>query len=185
MSNDQTWYIYHEQQQLGPFTSEQVKQLVTTNMITFNAYLFKVGWKDWRPIEDCMAEIGAQNNAIPAQATDERRARVPRATVVGRVVIHNSGKLSIGGGVNISASGIFVETDQEIFVIGENLKLSVRVDGLERAFNALAEVIRFSRERDFPVGYGLRFTEIEEEIKLAIQRLVDQRNRRDVAVGEG
>lgn len=183
MSNDQVWYIYHEQQQLGPFVSEQLRQLINTNMITSNSYLFKVGWKDWRPIEDCMAEIGAHNNTIPPQASQSRRDRVPRASVSGRVVIHNSGKLSIGSGVNISPTGIFVETDQEIFVVGEHLKLSVKVQGFDRSFNALAEVIRYCRDPNYASGYGLRFTEIEEEIRVLIQRLVDQRNRGEVAVG--
>ncbi|MCH2192495.1 MAG: PilZ domain-containing protein, partial [Gammaproteobacteria bacterium] len=95
----------------------------------------------------------------------------------GRVVVHNNGQLTIGQGVNISASGIFVETSDQLFSVGEQLKLSVRCDGLKKPFNAEADVIRFSSDPRWPVGYGLRFVDIPEQIRKNIQELVEELNK--------
>ena len=79
--------------------------------------------------------------------------------------------------MNISATGIFVETTEEMFTVGEQLKLSVRCNGLEKAFNAEAVVIRYNSDSRFPVGYGLQFVEIPDKARDDINRLVDELNR--------
>lgn len=178
--NEQIWYVYQQSQQLGPFTSQQITQLMHTKMIAQDAYLFKVGWKDWRPIEETYAELGVSSPVVAA-GDDNRRATAPRATIQGRVIVHNNGQLVIGAGVNISASGIFVETQEQMFTVGEKLKLSVRVDGMAKPFNTVAQVVRFNSDPRFPIGYGLRFDDLEERIGGEIQRLVDQANSHKTA----
>ena len=179
--NEQTWYVFQQNQQLGPFTSQQITQLMHTKMIAQDAYLFKVGWKDWRPIEDTYSELGMTPPAGAGLSDDNRRTTAPRATIQGRVIVHNNGQLVIGAGVNISASGIFVETQETIFTVGERLKLSVRVDGMAKPFNTIAQVVRFNSDPRFPIGYGLRFDELEDRIGTEIQRLVDQSNSQQTA----
>ena len=113
--HEQIWYVYQNGQQLGPFAGLQIKQMVDSQMIPQDAYLFKVGWKDWRPIEETFAEIGIAGPAPVSShvATVERRAAAPRATIAGRVIVHNNGQLVIGSGVNISATGIQVLSQAE------------------------------------------------------------------------
>jgi len=178
--NEQIWYVYQQSQQLGPFTSEQITQLMHTKMIAQDAYLFKVGWKDWRPIEETYSELGVHSPATTV-GDDNRRDTAPRATIQGRVIVHNNGQLVIGAGVNISASGIFVETQEQIFTVGEKLKLSVRVDGMAKPFNTVAQVVRFNSDPRFPIGYGLRFDDLDERIGSEIQGLVDQANAHQAA----
>lgn len=178
VASDQAWYIYQNSQQLGPFAADQLKQLHSNNMISHEAYLFKVGWKDWRPMEECLAELGlAAQSSLPPP---HRVQGAPRASIQGRVIVHNNGQLAIGTGVNISATGIFVETRDELFTIGEKLKLSVRCDGIKKPFNVIAEVIRFNIDPRFPVGYGLKFETIEPEIKAEIEQLVRAQNMQRV-----
>ena len=176
---EQIWYVYQNGQQLGPFAGAQIKQMVDSKMIPQDAYLFKVGWKDWRPIEECFEEVGAETAPPPAAAAkaSERRDAAPRATVSGRVVVHNNGQLVIGSGVNISSTGIFVETKDQLFTVGERLKLSVRIDSLGRPFNAVAQVVRYNSDAKFPVGYGLRFEDLDESMAKEIQSAVDAHNR--------
>ena len=90
----------------------------------------------------------------------------------GRVVVHNNGQLSIAHGVNISVTGIFVETQEQIFTVGERLKLSVRCDGMDKPFNVEAQVIRFNSDTRYPVGYGLQFIQLDPRIGDEIQRMV-------------
>jgi hypothetical protein len=179
MSSEQIWYVYQGGQQLGPFAGPQIKQMIDTKMIAQEAYLFKVGWKDWRPIEETYEEIGVDQPSTPPEAKtkDERRATAPRATIAGRVVVHNNGQLVIGGGVNISSSGIFVETRDQIFTVGERLKISVRAEAFSRPFNVVAQVVRYNSDPRFPVGYGLRFEDLDAQIANEIQKAVDQQNR--------
>ena len=180
--SEQVWYLYQNGQQIGPFDTQQVSQLITNKMISQEGFIFKVGWKDWRPLEEGLEELGVTpSEGAPTppdpEAMEKRRANSPRASVKGRVAVHNNGQLTVGHGVNISATGIFVETTEEMFTVGEQLKLSVRCNGLEKAFNAEAVVIRFNNDSRFPVGYGLQFVEIPDKARDDINRLVDELNR--------
>lgn len=183
--SEQVWYLYQNGQQVGPYDAEQVSQLYTTNMIAKDGYIFKIGWKDWRPIEEGYEALGLNNPGKTQLTTEEynkqlekRREAAPRASINGRVVVHNNGQLAIGQGVNISVNGIFVETPDQIFTVGETLKLSVRCDGMDKAFNAEAQVIRHNSDTKYPLGYGLKFSKIDAEIQSKIQELVNAANSR-------
>lgn len=180
--SDQNWYVYQNSQQLGPFGEEQISQMLSTNMISQEAYLFKTGWKDWRPLEDCREEFPeASEVSLPPDPAkiDERRQAAPRASISGRVIVHNDGQLVIGSGVNISSTGIFVETKDQIFTVGEKLKLSIKADSFTKAFNAVALVVRFNSDPKLPLGYGLRFEDLDAVISKEIQQAVDAENAKN------
>jgi len=177
--NDQVWYVFQTGKQMGPFGDDQIKQMSTNQLIAQDAYLFKVGWKDWRPIEDCSKELSFEivvTGVTPPAPSGERRSTAPRATVSGRVIVHNNGQLVIGSGVNISSSGIFVETKDQIFTVGEKLKISVRMADLNKPFNVVAQVVRYNSDPNNPVGYGLQFEDLDKDIARDIQRSVDNIN---------
>lgn len=178
-ASEAVWFLHAGGVQLGPFTPEQVNQLITRNAVAPDSYVFRVGWKDWRPIEDCAEELGLpgrKGGGSTAAQLEELRAIAPRASIGGRVVIHNNGNLTIGAGVNISTTGIFVETNEPIFSIGEKLKLSVKAEGMDQPFNAVAKVVRYNSDKRYPVGYGLQFEVLSDRAKAAIQGLVDAAN---------
>ncbi|MBF0440659.1 MAG: PilZ domain-containing protein [Oligoflexales bacterium] len=181
MSDEQVWYLYQNEKQIGPFDTQQVLQLITNKMISQDSYIFKVGWKDWRPIEEGYEELGvdpAIAKPIDQVSLQKKRDKAPRASISGRVVVHNNNQLAIGKGVNISATGIFIETAENLFTVGEHLKLSVRCDGINKAFNAIAKVIRFNTDDRYPIGYGLSFENLEEEIKSEISNLVGKQENK-------
>ncbi len=176
--SEQVWYLYQNQQQLGPFEHAQVLQLLETGMINKqDAFLFKVGWKDWQPIEACLSELGLSVDQTNQQDSSEykgeqRRINAPRTGIEGEVIVHNNGQLVIGKGVNISATGIFVETSEKLFFVGERLKLSVRCAGLEKSFNVIARVVRYNSNKAYPIGYGLSFENLDSKIAGKIAELV-------------
>ena len=109
--NEQVWYFYQNSKQIGPFDTQQVSQLLSSKMIAQEGYVFKVGWKDWRPIEEALDELGVSGSdagiAKPSpEDAKSRRANAPRASIKGRAVLHNNGQLSIGEGVNVSETGM-------------------------------------------------------------------------------
>ncbi|MCB9229104.1 MAG: PilZ domain-containing protein [Deltaproteobacteria bacterium] len=177
--NDLVWYVYrHPEGQTGPFDKQQITRMLDSNMIPQNAYLYKTGWEDWRPLSEALESLG-ETRSSKEMSGPEKRAHIdrsPRATIKGRIIVHNNGQLIIGGGVNISASGIFIETTDKLFQLGETLKLTCRVDGFLKAFNATAVVTRFNDDHRFPLGYGMKFEELDKAIAREIQALIDQIN---------
>lgn len=195
------WYVYQAGQQMGPFSDAQVRQLLSINMIAQEAFIFKEGWDDWRAIKDVFAKDEPQSPAIPAvpqaelspdnnvlagvfgdedeeQPDDEMsnsQQRMPRVGIKGRVIAHNDGQVIMSGGINISASGIFVETEVEntdpSFQVGEQIKLTVKADDLSYPFNVIAEMMRFNSDPNYPTGYGMRFVDLPSTIRADIERL--------------
>ncbi len=162
------WFVYQGGVQIGPFSIVTLKEKLEKKEVTLEGFLFKTGWKDWRPVGDCLQEIGSATNMVPPPPN--HALRPPRATIQGQVIVHNDGQLIIGRGVNISSSGIFIETSEMIFKVGEVLKLTCRVDGFYKSFNAQAEVIRFNSDPSSPIGYGLRFTTIDTTVQNQIDK---------------
>jgi hypothetical protein len=174
---EQVWYVYQNDQQIGPFALEQVQQMYSTKMLSVEAYIYKAGWKDWRGVEECYEEIGVPRPAGMQQTTSFKRTGAPRASIAGRVIVHNNGQLVIGSGVNISMTGIFVETTDQIFTVGERLKLTVKCDGLAKPFNVAAQVIRYNSDPRMAIGYGLMFESLDPLIREEIKELVATQNK--------
>ncbi|MDD9952467.1 MAG: PilZ domain-containing protein [Zetaproteobacteria bacterium] len=189
-SQEKTWFVYQNQQQSGPFHSSTIIEKIQSGEFTSFVYLYKAGWKDWQPLNECLVELGIQPTTPPPppsagvaasnpvgieEVSTNTNERSPRATVAGQVIVHNNNELMIGSGVNISASGLFVETTKLLFEVGDKLKVTCKVAGGQiRPFQAEAEVMRYNNSE--PMGYGLRFIHLDEEICHQIQNLIDQAN---------
>ena len=174
MSNEPVWFIYINEQQQGPFSKAQLYQQFKENQLPPNVHVFRTGWKEWMPLEACLAELG-----LPLQidgsslSIEERRRKGPRVGIAGQIIVHNQGDLAIGSGVNLSATGLFIETTQQLFQVGEILFLTCKVKQISTPFHAKAEVARFNVGNAAVTGFGLRWTEIPPTIQQDIQRLVD------------
>lgn len=174
----ETVYLYQEKQQQGPFDLSKVQEMFRNHMISQQAYVFKVGWKDWRPIGECQVELGLSKLELPPPPPgdiEKHRARAPRASIEGKIMIHTGRQLALGSGVNVSPTGIFVETVEHFFKVGEKIKLTVKVSELGRPFRAEATVIRISEN---PQGYGFRFDAIDKAITSRIQNIIDGLNKK-------
>ena len=60
MSSDSVWYLYQNNQQVGPFDTQQITQLLTNKMISQDSYIFKAGWKDWRVLAEGYEDLGIE-----------------------------------------------------------------------------------------------------------------------------
>lgn len=185
--NELIWYIFQNGKQIGPFENNQLNQMIVNGMVNEDAYLFKAGWKEWRPIEDVSDELKmisqppGTSGALPKKPEEseklaDRRNQAPRATIKGQIIVHNGGNLALGQGANISTTGIFIETKENLFYVGEKLSITVRCEGIGKPFNALAEVVRHNADEQYGTGYGLRFYELREDHKQRIEDLVEKAN---------
>lgn len=205
-----SWYVYQSGQQMGPFSDAQVRQLLNIKMIAQDAFIFKDGWEDWRSISEFFGDGSKGSPAAPpsppaaakksksqpkvaanknkgaskdANEQHQQQRRMARVGIRGRVIAHNDGRMIISGGINISASGIFVETEVENtdpgFQVGERIKLTIKADDLSYPFNVVAEMMRFNADSsNYPTGYGMKFIDLPREIKADIEKLA-------AAAGEG
>lgn len=186
-----SWYVYQAGQQMGPFSDEQVRQLLNIKMIAQDAFIFKEGWEDWRNISEVFGDSAPSSPALKVSPVPRKgkkakggskKQRMTRVGIKGRVVAHNDGKVVISGGINISASGIFVETKVEntdpSFQVGERIKLTVKADDLSYPFNVTAEMMRFNSDKNHPTGYGMRFIDLPAEIKTDIEGLAGKQEKK-------
>lgn len=74
-----------------------------------------------------------------------------------KVVLSKHERYTKGRVVNISNSGIFIETHKNVFRLHENVKLYIKPDDGGDAYTIIAKVIRFTSNGKNPPGYGLRF----------------------------
>lgn len=177
---DKHWYCFQNKAQLGPFSTVTIIEMYHNKIITQESYLFKVGWKDWRPLEDCLKELELSTNSQQKPSSPEkiieRRKNAPRATVGGQIIVHNNSQLIKGKAANISSTGLFIETSEAIFNIGEKIKLTCKVDGLSKPFNAVAMVMRFSVHQAYPQGYGMMFEKLDPKIAKQIEGLIAKKS---------
>ena len=177
MNEQHQWYLYHNNNQLGPFGPSHIIQLLDHNIIGLDCWLFKAGWTEWKPlkdhkqelIEDAKKTVSTPSAPVPA---------APRTAIQGRVIFHNHDVLSIGQGVNISSSGIFVEATENPYSEGEKLQLTCQVEGFQQSFHANAYVVRYNEDPRFPKGYGLQFDGIDDQILRQIDLLVEEEKRK-------
>ncbi len=168
------WYIYQNEQQLGPFTDAQVVQLHSNKMVAESAYIFKSGWEEWKPIEDGLKLLGVESieNANSHEGDERREHR--RASISGRIIVHNRGDVTYADGINISENGLFFETQNEVFKMGEEVKVTIQVREFTRPYNARGVVTRHSSDPEWLIGYGIKFESLDprlrDEIKLLCMR---------------
>ena len=153
---EDSWYIYQNDTQQGPFTREKVLEFANNNMIAQNAFLFHAQWDSWRSYSECLDEL-----KIPPQT--EKRSSGQRISIQGKIIVHDDRQLVIAEGVNLSVSGICIETDNQLFEIGADLKLTCKIDNLDRPFNAITRVIHYNDNEKYKKGFGLKFEQIEKK----------------------
>jgi Tfp pilus assembly protein PilZ len=173
MSTDKIWFISQGEDQMGPFTKEELFQQIVEKAYDDSIFLFCTGWKDWMPVAEALKQVNLplaiEGGKIKLQ---ERRTQGARVEIHGQIIVHNQGDLLIGSGVNLSAAGLFVETDKSLFKVGEVLQLTCKLVDMAHPFQAKAEVVRFNSNHEFPVGFGMRWKEIPGEVVAEIQQLV-------------
>lgn len=171
--SEQSWYIYQNEQQLGPFTTDQVNQLSVSNMVAEDAFLFRAGWEKWRPIKECSQELDNTKKTTGANAAksslDNRQK--PRALVKGRVIVHNNGDIDFTSGVNISETGIFIHTKNSYFKVGDNIRVTIQVKQLSKSYNTSAKVVRHNEDERWNVGFGLMFMNADSGLIKEIQEM--------------
>jgi hypothetical protein len=175
---DQAWSILYNGSTHGPYNRKDLLKLILSKQLNAKAQLKRADWQSFRSILDCLEILALDPSSQKAQAAKdrmERRIAAPRATVNGLVQMSKEGSSIFSIGHNISTTGIFVKTGETKFRIGEMVSLQAKINEIAKPFKATAEIMRFSTNIKFGVGYGMRFVDIDNLTVAEIAKLVGVR----------
>ncbi|MFZ9519880.1 MAG: PilZ domain-containing protein [Silvanigrellaceae bacterium] len=172
--NERVWFYYAKEVQVGPMTEAELRSAISEGVLSDVDYVYREGFPDWRPL----AEVGelkqaAKSHLVSVQISENANQgrRAPRATINELVVAHNDTSVATGRLKNISISGLYFETEDAVFKLNDEIKLTLKEGkGLGRPMHLRALVVRQVRENGLHVGYGLELRGLDETSR---SRIVD------------
>lgn len=168
----------------GPFRFLEVMKFLEEGRLTKNDKISKVGANRFVKIQqqyefnvkysvEMVVEGGIEKQKILIR---RRHPRVPYITGIQVMCKHG---LLPGTCVNISAGGILMEMPKADFNLGEIVELKILPGLIQRAISCKSLVI--GRIPKIPPGYALKFEDLKNEDKEAIEFFVAEALRREMA----
>jgi phage FluMu protein gp41 len=178
-TNQSSWYLSFGGQVYGPFTRNQMVQLIIARRVNRQCMVREVQEAVWVPIQNVLEQLATDQGAQKAiqPFASERRVAAPR--------VDTSGTIKVGDQLwqagNISTTGLFAVTNSTGFEIGDVTDLEISLQKLYNRdpINVTAEVVRYSANMERGVGYGLQFRNLSNDDLVAISKLVGVRSAGD------
>jgi hypothetical protein len=145
-----------EEDILGKMVRKEVKE---------SDYVFRAGFENWQLLSQTPQLMDKLKLAkVPPVPPHQDQGKDKRAALRGDinegVVAHNGAKIASGVLRDISTGGVFLETKQKIFQIGEVIKLIVKEGkNIGKPIYFSCEVVRVDGSK----GYGLKFKDVSED----------------------
>ncbi len=168
MQRDQrSWFYYSGESQVGPLTLSEILRARSMGLVREEDYVYRQGFADWKFWKD-VPELAAP----PAGGEEVSAAgRAPRAELREAVIAHNDQILVSGVIRNISASGVFFETQKTGFLLHDEVKLTLKDGkGLGRPLHLAGIVVRLEQG----TGYGVELRGVDEKILSRIRDYVSK-----------
>lgn len=170
--NERIWFYYAREEQVGPMTEAELREAIADGTIKDVDYVYREGFPDWRHLSD-VNELKAPPKShlvsVSVGDTANQGRRAPRASIHELVVAHNDTNVATGHIKNISISGIYFETEDAVFKLNDEVKLTLKEGkGLGRPMHLKATVVRQVREKGLHVGYGLEMRGLDETTRSRI-----------------
>jgi hypothetical protein len=165
ISNEPIWFLFREQQKLGPYRYLEVVSFLQQKSCGPDDFIWKPSFSDWQKIRSCadfsepVLKKLANVKDIPEKVFIERR--FPRVPYDSEVILHDDAHVVFGAAKSLSEGGAFVEVPKVLHQKGDRLKLHFTPGDLRAPFNCIAEVTQVSKAA--PIGYNVKFIYLEEE----------------------
>ena len=170
-----TWSILQNNKNYGPYSRSDVLKLILSKQINAQAKIKRSDWEEFKSVIDCLEMIGQPQNYSEKPKLTERRMAAPRTPIKGIANAFNEQAAIACIASNLSTTGIFLKTGETCFRLGEKIELVAKVEQMSRPFQTRAEVMRFSTNLKYGVGYGLKFLNIENSVITEIRSIVGVR----------
>jgi hypothetical protein len=142
-------------------------------------FVYREGFADWQPLEnvtELLSKNQPEDNNTTQRVQSQKRTS-QRAPIRELVVAHNDHNIATGHISNISTSGVFLETNSNVFSINDELKLTLKEGkGLGKPLHLNGRVVRILAGKGNQEGYGLQLKELDTK---TLERIEDyiHRNR--------
>lgn len=174
--NERIWFYYAQDTQVGPMTESDLLTVIAEGSLKETDYVYREGFNDWRVLSE-VSELRQTNKShltsVPATPNSPTSRRDPRAMIHELVVAHNDNSVATGHIKNISVSGVYLETEDAVFKLNDEVKLTLKEGkGLGKPMHLRAVVVRQVRENGLHVGYGLELRGLDETSRARIMEYV-------------
>lgn len=174
--NERIWFYYAKEAQVGPMTETELLAVIAEGNLQDTDYVYREGFPDWRVLGE-VPELRQQPKShlvsVPVGGEQSSSRRAPRAVIQELVVAHNDHNVATGHIKNISISGIYFETEDAVFKLNDEVKLTLKEGkGLGKPMHLKAVVVRQARENGLHVGYGLELRGLDETSRARILEYV-------------
>jgi hypothetical protein len=171
---ERIWFYYARETQLGPMTESELREAIVSGSLNPTDFVYREGFADWRRLSE-VSELNSDTTpllvAIPKQQESQIKRRAPRSTIHELVVAHNGCNVATGHIKNISIYGVYFETEDAVFQVNDEVKLTLKEgQGLGKPMHLKAIVVRQVREQGLHVGYGLELRTLDESSR---SRIID------------
>jgi hypothetical protein len=174
--NERIWFYYAKEEQVGPMTEIELRSAILDGTIRDSDFVYREGFPDWRSLSE-VSELRQPPKShlvsIPVSEAPTAGRRAPRAMIHELVVAHNDSHVATGLIRNISISGLYFETEDAVFQMNDEIKLTLKEGkGLGKPMHLRAKVVRQARENGLHVGYGLELSGLDETSRARIVEYV-------------
>ncbi|NBX15792.1 MAG: DUF4339 domain-containing protein [Proteobacteria bacterium] len=179
--NERIWFYYANEAQVGPMTEQELRLAISEGALNSSDFVYREGFADWQALSsvDELGHAAPQSHLVSvpiqhAQPKDDKPARrAPRAVISELVVAHNDNFVATGHIKNISTSGLYFETEDAVFKINDEIKLTLKEGkGLGKPMHLKAVVVRQAREKGLHIGYGLELRGLDENSRARIAEYI-------------
>lgn len=157
------WFVFAQGTQYGPFTVQEVKNLLTSKRINPSDHAWKDGLTQWESI--------AQLNEFSTRAVERRVG--PRKIFLAKVVFADGDGVRVGTCRDLSIGGMQVLIDLDAPAPGKNLSLNISPPDLKKptfeAFTAKGRVVRVLEDGR---GFSFRFESMNDRSQKILQSLI-------------
>lgn len=183
---EKAWFLLKEGNNYGPFSKLEVVQMLQSRQLFEYDFIWHDKYPAWRRIAECpdfqpqeIRNLKESGQADVAEIFFRRRhARMKYGC---SLIVHDNTKVFRGTSLEISAGGVGVVIDTANFEIGHTLFLHFKPGNGVPPFNALCQVVNKNTLRNIPHGpgapvkYGLKFTNISQEVRDSITTFTNQK----------
>lgn len=173
------WFYYAAEQQVGPMTESEIRGVIAQGVVAASDYIYREGFEDWKLLSEVHELAGELANVKPgAVSALDKRGMSKRVPIQELVVAHNDVHVASGFISNISATGVFLETSDNVFNMNDEVKLTVKDGkGLGRPMHLKGVVVRQARDARYPMGYGLELRGLDDAARARISEYIKRYNQ--------
>ncbi len=185
------WFILHGSSQLGPYSTADLIRMLQTKRLFEYDLVCKSGYTEWKRLGDCedfspekIKNLFSKEHKAKSPAEGEAellffRRRHARTPYNSSVILHNNKQVWKGTSVEISQGGAGVILHSDQLEIGQNVFLHFKPGDDIPPFNAISLLVSRRIMPDKSFKYGLKFTNINQSVQLAIRNFAEAKVIKD------